>query len=89
MENKDKQKLEQKREFYNSLKEIGLEPKMDKELQKEKDEKQVRENMQKVLKNHEDKKQKVLKAEKTNTNNKKEGFNRTEIIINHLKSIFK
>ena len=89
MEAKEKQKLDEKREFYNTLKQIGLEPKMDKELQKEKDEKQTKENIKKILKSHEDKKQKVLKAEKTNTSTKKEELDRRTIIINHLKSIFK
>jgi len=95
METKEEKKLIKKKEFYNYLKDIGLEPKMDSELQREKDERVARENIQNMLKNYEKVKekkkiseQKVLKAEKTNNSVKKEEFNRKEIIINHLKKTF-
>ena len=72
METKEKDKLKEKREFYQYLKELGLEPKLDRELQAEKEEKTAKENMQKILNKHNDSKrikkiggnseQKVLKT---------------------------
>ena len=91
-----KSNVEKKREFYNSLRELGLEPKKDSELVTEDNEKQTKENLQRMVKAHQKAKentnlteQKVLKAEKTNITSKKEELTRKEIMINHLKEAYK
>jgi len=102
METKEKNKLKEKKEFYEYLKGLGLEPKLDKELVIQKEEKTARENMQRILNRYnkesknknnkkisEDAEQKVLKAEKSNNSVKREEFDRRKVMINHLKETFK